>query len=296
MVDLVHQIVPFNLPVRYVVSYRCSVMRYRVVHVVCRNWFIYFFLHFLGHKMASFEELLYFSILLGSVGLGWVVAYLPPGDQRRWFSTGVGFFLITAFCGLGAIHAYITVIVNAIIITKVRWVFIFIFNASIKSNLQTNFFPDFAANGLTLIIYIIVIFTVENFARFSNDFSIFFFVASGIFFQNFLSEILWWIKSFCFLREVFSFFGSCILVLHNWLFSFASVGIRKLVFQRVLFFLPPLPSRDCHKWSMIFTFAYLAFFRSVTLLGLPETHEFCNAVQLILTLKVCRPHGPSLTN
>ncbi|OQV16670.1 Lysophospholipid acyltransferase 7 [Hypsibius exemplaris] len=113
--------------------------------------------------MASFEELLYFSILLGSVGLGWVVAYLPPGDSRRWFSTGVGFFLITAFCGLGAIHAYITILVNALIITKVR---------------------------------------------------------------------------------------------------------------------------DCHKWSMAFTFAYLAFFRSVQFFGLPDTHEFCNAVQLILTLKV----------
>ncbi|GAV00201.1 hypothetical protein RvY_11085 [Ramazzottius varieornatus] len=46
-----------------------------------------------------------------------------------------------------------------------------------------------------------------------------------------------------------------------------------------------LTLRDCHIWSMMFTFGYLAFFRSVTYFGLEDTNEFCNAVQLILTLK-----------
>ncbi|XP_055337429.1 lysophospholipid acyltransferase 7-like [Paramacrobiotus metropolitanus] len=112
--------------------------------------------------MASKDELGYFAFLLFSVIFGWIVGRLPAGAPRLWLSSGIGLLAILLFCGSSCLHTFFTIVVNALIVTKLR---------------------------------------------------------------------------------------------------------------------------DCHKWSFAFCFGYLAFFRTAEHFGLPETTEFSNAVQLILTLK-----------
>jgi len=45
--------------------------------------------------------------------------------------------------------------------------------------------------------------------------------------------------------------------------------------------------RWCHVVSFVWSFGYIAFFRTAHMFGLPEVLPHANAVQLFLTLRVC---------